>query len=204
MKVHEKYAIYHINTLIGVSIFSQFGKFFTPEGKQQFMVALPDKYKSHPAVVEEKRRMEVEVNTVEGKPFTDFEMPAPDGKNVKLSEFVAKSKLTLVDFWASWCVPCRKEIPAIKKIYADYKDKGLGLVGVSFDEHKGKWVQGITDLKLNYPQMSDLKGWESVGAKAYNIEAIPFTLLIAQDGTIVAKNLRGEELVKCIEEFFKK
>ena len=200
LKVEEKYLLDNADNVIGISKFETMGPAFSKEAKQQFLEKVNEKYKNHPAVVKERENMEVEAKTAEGQPMADLEMATPEGQNVKLSDLVAKSKLTLVDFWASWCGPCRKEIPSIKKIYADYKGKGLGLVGVSFDSDKDKWLKGIADLKLDYPQMSDLKGWECAASDVYNIHSNPFTLLISQDGTIVGRNLHGEELIKRIEE----
>ena len=99
--------------------------------------------------------------------------------------------------------PCRQEIPNIKKIYANYKSRGLGLVGVSFDTDKEKWVKAISDMHLDYPQMSDLKGWQCAASLIYNIQGIPFTLLVSKYGTIIGRNLHGDDLNKRIEEYFK-
>ena len=202
-KVHERFAIDNVDNLIGISILSDYSKFFSKEAKEKFLSSVPEKFQDHPVVVKERELLAAMVSTEEGEPMADFEMATPEGQTVKLSELVKQHKLTLVDFWASWCAPCRKEIPHIKKIHADYKSQGLALVGVSFDDNKDKWVKGIADLQLNYPQMSDLKGWESDAAIKYDIKAIPFTLLVNQDGIIVGRNLGGEELIKRIEEQLK-
>ena len=199
--IEEQYMLDNADNLIGISKFETIGATFSKKAKQQFMEMVAEKYKNHPALLKEKERMEVEGKTAEGQSMTDLEMETPEGKMVKLSDFTGKTKLTLIDFWASWCGPCRKEMPNIRKIYADYKSQGLGLIGVSLDTDKDKWVNAIAYEKLDYPQMSDLKGWKSAAAPAYNIQGIPFTLLISQDGTIVGRNLHGEELVKRIEDY---
>lgn len=138
--------------------------------------------------------------TSEGKPFADFEMPDLEGNMVKLSDFVTANKYTLVDFWASWCGPCRREMPVVKELYENYKDKGFGIVGVSLDRDEESWKECVASMELPWNHMSDLKYWECAGAKLYGVQAIPATVLIAQDGTIIARNLRGEELTAKIGE----
>ena len=141
--------------------------------------------------------------TAEGQKFTDFEMQTPDGKAVKLSDYAGKNKLVLVDFWASWCGPCRQEMPEVVEIYKEYKGKGLEIVGVSLDREAEAWKKGIKDLKITWPQMSDLKYWECEGAQIYAVNSIPHTMLIDAEGTIVARGLRGEDLKAKIAEILK-
>lgn len=121
-------------------------------------------------------------------------MENPEGKTVQLSDFIGKSKYTLVDFWASWCGPCRREMPNLVSAYKEYKDKGLQIVGVSLDRDETSWKDALKTLNMTWPQMSDLKFWNSEGAQLYAVRSIPYTVLIAQDGTIVAKGLHGKEL----------
>lgn len=138
--------------------------------------------------------------TTIGNQFTDIELNGPDGKPAKLSNYVSHNKITLVDFWASWCGPCLAEMPNVLKAYELYKDKGFGIVGVSLDNNSEAWKNAIQRLKLSWPQMSDLQGWQSKGAAAYDITSIPATILIDQKGEIVEKNLRGEDLLNKLEE----
>lgn len=138
--------------------------------------------------------------TAIGSNFTDIELNDPDGKPIKLSTYVAQNKVTLIDFWASWCGPCLAEMPNVIKAYELYKDKGFGIVGVSLDNKAEAWKACIQRLKLSWPQMSDLKGWQSKGAAAYDVTAIPATVLVNQDGKIIGKNLRGEELTDKLKE----
>lgn len=145
-------------------------------------------------------RIRILEKTAVGQPFTDLQMTASDGTPATLSDYVGKGKYVLVDFWASWCKPCRAEMPHVRSLYKQYKNKGLEIVGVSFDSSKEAWLKAIDELKLPWPHISDLKGWNSAGAKAYAITGIPFTLLLDKDGTILARNLRGQALEKKLAE----
>ena len=132
----------------------------------------------------------------------DIALAAPDGKTIKVSDYVSKNKYTLIDFWASWCGPCRAEMPTVVKAYTDFHQKGFEVVGVSLDNDKDAWVKAIADLKMPWPQMSDLKGWDCEGAQLYNVRSIPSNVLVDQQGKIVAKDLRGEQLLKKLDELF--
>ena len=130
-------------------------------------------------------------------------MQTPEGETVKLSDFISKNKVTLIDFWASWCGPCRAEMPNVVKAYNEYKNKGFGIVGVSLDNSADAWKKAIKDLNITWPQMSDLKGWECEGAQLYAVRGIPATFMINQEGIIVAKDVRGEEITKKLDELLK-
>ena len=124
-----------------------------------------------------------------------------DGNPIALSSF--KGKVVLIDFWASWCGPCRKEMPNVVKAYAKYKNKGFEIYGVSLDDNKDRWVEAIAKDGITWPQVSDLKKWESNVVRDYNINSIPHTVLLDRDGKIIAKNLRGEDLEKKLAEVLK-
>ena len=142
--------------------------------------------------------------TAIGQHYTDVTLKGTDTKtDVRLSDYVDKNRYTLLDFWASWCGPCRAEMPNVVKVYNLYHSKGLEVVGVSLDNNHKAWVKAIKTLKMPWPQMSDLKGWQSAAAAAYNIRAIPANVLIDNKGNIIAKDRRGEELQKRIEELMK-
>lgn len=146
---------------------------------------------------------EAENSKIPGQAFKDLELTNLEGQKVKLSDFAGKGKYVLVDFWASWCGPCIKEMPLLKEAYEKYKNKGLEIVGVSLDDNKEAWQKAVNKLNIVWPQMSDLKGWKSDAALAYGINSIPFTLLIDKDGNIITSNLRGEELTNELNKLIK-
>lgn len=141
--------------------------------------------------------------TAVGQKFTDFEMQTPEGENVKLSDYVGKGKVVLVDFWASWCGPCRREMPNLVEAYAKYKNKNFEIVGVSLDQSGESWKEAIGKLNITWPQMSDLKYWNCEGAKLYAVSSIPHTVLIDGEGTIIARGLHGDELQQKLAEVIK-
>jgi len=136
--------------------------------------------------------------TAVGKPAPDFTQTDTKGKPVALSSF--KGKYVLVDFWASWCGPCRAENPAVVKAYRQYRSKGFSILGVSLDEKKDKWEEAIKKDGLNWIQVSDLKGWKNSVAQLYGINGIPMNYLLDKEGKIIAKGLRGEDLEKKLAE----
>ena len=138
--------------------------------------------------------------TAEGSKMPAFSQAAPDGTMVNILDEIGKHKVTVIDFWASWCGPCRQEMPTMVKMYADYKDKGLGIVGVSLDKNKDAWTSAIKQLGLTWTQVSDLQYWNNDAARLFNISSIPHTVVVGADGTILRRGLRGEELVQFVAE----
>ena len=144
-----------------------------------------------------------EAQANDGSKFIDFTVPALDGKQVKLADVVAKNKITMVDFWASWCGPCRMEMPNVVEAYKQFHNKGLEIVGVSLDESKEDWETAVKDMGMNWIQTSDLKGWECEAARLYGVRGIPACVLINQKGEIVGRDLRAEELHARLAELLK-
>ncbi len=138
-----------------------------------------------------------------GQPYLDFTQETPEGELLSVSELVGKSKLLLIDFWASWCGPCRAENPNIVAVYNDYHEKGFDVLGVSLDMKKENWVKAIEDDGLVWHNISDLKYWNNAAAKDYGISSIPSNILLDEEGVIIAKDLRGEELRRFVKAILK-
>ncbi|MBM3921264.1 MAG: AhpC/TSA family protein [Sphingomonadales bacterium] len=130
----------------------------------------------------------------------DIKLKQPDGTEIALSSL--RGKVVLIDFWASWCGPCRRENPFNVKMYNDFKDKGFEIFGVSLDSDAGRWKSAIANDSLVWKHVSDLGGWQSAPAKMYQVSSIPATYLLDRDGKIIAKGLRGENLSAKLQEIF--
>lgn len=138
-----------------------------------------------------------------GKKAPSFSAKNPKGKEISLSDAMG-DKATIVDFWASWCMPCRQENPNMVALYKEFHAKGLNIIGVSLDNDSKDWITAIAVDQLIWPQISNLKQWEDPIAKKYNVSSIPATFLLDADGKIVAKNISGAELRKKVSELMKK
>lgn len=193
----------NITNAAGIHLLKQNYYAMELEDLKPLMSQIPAAFENDEQIIKIKENVTNMEATAVGKKFTDFAMQTPDGKPVKLSDFVGKGKVVLVDFWASWCGPCRREMPNLVEVYKKYKNKNFEIVGVSLDRDADAWKDGIKKLGITWPQMSDLKYWNCEGSKLYAVSGIPHTVLIDGEGTIIARGLHGEELQEKVAEALK-
>lgn len=159
-------------------------------------------YYSSPELDRPKKLLAGMERRAPGTKYTDLQMNDTDDRLASLSQWVGKGQYVLVDFWASWCGPCRQEMPNLVANYEKYHGKGFEIVGVSFDQKKEAWVNSIQKLGMKWPQISDLKGWKCAAAEIYGVSSIPSNILVGPDGTIVAMDLRGDEVGEKLKEIY--
>jgi thiol-disulfide isomerase/thioredoxin len=156
---------------------------------------------THPQVLQFVNNLNRLRGVNEGAMAPEINLATPAGPNLALSSL--RGKYVLIDFWASWCGPCRRENPNVVKTYAAYKDKGFEIFGVSLDQDRVAWLKAIETDKLVWKHVSDLKYWSSEGAQAYQVNSIPQTFLLDKEGRIIAKGLRGAALDQYLAQLFK-
>ena len=157
--------------------------------------------RNHPIILDLRKSLVAQAQTAEGKLFIDFQGTTPDGKTVTLSEFVGRGNYTLVDFWASWCVPCRQEIPNIKELYETYHPRGLNVLSVAvWDGDNSQSRKAIDKMGMVWDHI--FVGTDRTPTEIYGIASIPHVILFAPDGTVYRRGLRGEELKDAVSELF--
>ena len=167
-------------------------QYLTPEEIKSYFDGLNKEVKETKSGKKIKTTLDAMTAIVIGKPAPNFSGPTPEGKTISLKETLGK--VTIIDFWASWCGPCRAENPSVVALYNEFHPQGLNIIGVSLDKDAKKWKEAIAKDGLVWPHVSNLKFWEDPIAKQYNVQSIPATFILDEKGNIVAKDLRGEEL----------
>ena len=191
--------IENVPEVAGYAKFNELVSSDAPFAKHPYVVDLKEGLEG--AMAEELKAEDVR-SAVIGQKFLDLEEADTEGNMHKLSEYVGQGKWVLVDFWASWCGPCKAEMPNVRDAYKQYHDKGFEIVGLSFDSEKESWEKAIVEWQMPWIHLSDLKYWKSVAAEVYSVNSIPDNLLIDPEGIVVARGLRGEALAKKLAEAF--
>ncbi|MBR1485266.1 MAG: AhpC/TSA family protein [Prevotella sp.] len=167
---------------------------FSPSRRLALLDQMPAAFQQRAEVKELREMLASALSTEKGQKMADFELADTEGTAVSAMSIIGQNELTIIDFWASWCGPCRQEMPNMVALYKDYRDKGLAILGVSLDEDKDAWTKAIKQMGMEWPQLSDLQGWQSSAAELFQVKAIPHTVIVDREGTIIEKGLRGEQL----------
>lgn len=167
--------------------------YLTTEEKEEFFADVCPDSVQNGKLARQYTAFEAEKKTCVGCIYTDFEAETPEGEMLKVSELVGQTDYVLIDFWASWCGPCRASMPALKEVYAKHHDR-LEVLGVSLDQDRERWLKCRADMELNWKHVSDLQGWQCAPAALYGVCSIPATVLIDKNGTIVARNIEAAQL----------
>ena len=192
--------IENVPEVLGYEKFNELVSSDAPFARHPFVVDLKEGLEE---AMKEELKAEDAKGSIIGQRFLDLEEADTEGNMHKLSEYVGQGKWVLVDFWASWCGPCKAEMPNVTAAYKQYHDKGFEVVGLSFDREKDPWVKAIIEWQMPWIHLSDLKYWNTAAAEVYSVNSIPDNLLINPEGIVVARGLRGEALADKLAESFK-
>jgi len=200
VSIDKKFVTGHINTILGTYVFMNSFYGWTTAEKDSVASLFNDETKKVTRIKEILADIEIEKKVSVGNQFIDFRLPDVNGDSVSLSALVGKTDYLLVDFWASWCGPCIRSLPELKKLYDTYKGSRFEILGVSLDDDKTAWTGAISSHQLGWKHVSDLKGWKCAGSRAYAVNSIPNTVLIDKNGKIVGKNLSIPEIANLLIE----
>ena len=171
--------------------------------RRELISKMPEAMRQRPVIKEMENMLKDAANTEKGGTIKDFSLPAPDGQPVSAMSIIGKNRLTILDFWASWCAPCMQMMPHMKDLYGKYHEKGLEILGISLDSDHEAWEDAIKKNGMAWPQMSDLKGWENEVARTFQVTAIPHVVIVDQKGVVLERGLRSDELEQFISSKLK-
>ena len=203
-EIVQRFTERNIKNELGYFLLTSYPEDIIPNKERMRLIKMmPEKMRQRSVIQQMVQLIDNATKTEEGAMMEDFMMPSIEGAPMSIMSEVKKNRLTVIDFWASWCAPCREETPFMVGLYNRYKDKGLGIIGISLDEDADAWKQATDQMGIVWPQMSDLKGWESQAAQMFNITAIPHTIVVDQNGKILRRGLRRIPLEEFITEQLK-
>lgn len=188
----------HADDVLGLYVVNKLTIYFSAQRILEYIGMLSNRLQTNEEIIEQRKKYEVQLGTRAGENFKDFAVDY-DGKTTRLSDYVGKGQYVLVDFWASWCGPCRAEIPRLIAAYNKYKDKGLVVLGVAVKDRPEATLKAIADLQIPYPQILNS---QDIAYNLYGLNGIPHIILFTPDGTILARGLRGEELEQQLQKIF--
>ncbi len=198
-EVGKQFIVTHPTSFVSAGVLGHLAGNMEADEIEELLNVLDTKLAINPVIGELQEKVKTLKITAIGQPAPDFELNDANGNPIKLSDKIG-SKLLLLDFWAAWCNPCREENPNVVAVYNKFKDKGFDVFGVSLDQDKEAWLQAISDDKLTWTHVSQLEGWTSDAVDKYAISSIPANFLLDENGIIVAKDLRGEDLENKVKE----
>jgi len=200
ISIDIKFATENVNTLVGTHVFiNSFYGMNTAE-KESIINRMNADTKKIVRIQEIITDIDAEKKVAVGNQYTDFRLPTLAGDTIALSDLVGKTDYLLVDFWASWCGPCIRSLPELKKIYSIYKGSRFEILGVSLDDNRAAWSGAVTSQQLGWKHVSDLKGWKCAGSRIYAVNSIPNTVLLNKSGKIVGRNLSIAEIEKLLRD----